>query len=60
MSVHTPPATRQWLHSQPLVRLFQIMVVAVTLTGLALTDEQPGVLLQDAGAQADDGASIPE
>ena len=31
-----------------------------TLTGLALTDEQPGVLLQDAGARADDGASIPE
>ena len=31
-----------------------------TLTGLALTDEQPGVLLQHDGVRADDAASIPE
>ena len=31
-----------------------------TLTGLALTDEQPGVLLQPDRARADDAASIPE
>jgi mannosyltransferase len=31
-----------------------------TLTGLALTDEQPGALLQPDRARADDAASIPE
>ena len=35
-------------------------VPLATLMGLALTDEQPGVLLQHPGARADDGASIPE
>ena len=36
------------------------LVPLSTLTGLALTDEQPGVLLQHDGVRADTAASIPE